>query len=66
LVPRVTDTRGTVIAKAVATALGHYQGVMDAEVDFRCIQIDVKMGKNGRDVRTVLISFQGEYDKSSL
>lgn len=48
------------MTRAVTAALMRYGAVLDAGVDFRCIQIDVKMAKNGRAVRTVLISFQGE------
>lgn len=68
LVPRppvvsVPVTRADNVLQAVKDALAGYRGVLNAEVDFRSVQIDVKLDKDGISVRTVLISTQGELSR---
>lgn len=65
LVPRApaSVTRADNVTKAVRDALDGYRGVLNAEVDFRSVQIDVKLEKNSPHVRAVIITTQGESSK---
>lgn len=62
LIPRVVApvTRADNVLKAVQDALDSYRGVINADVDFRSVQIDVKLDKGGTSVRAVVITTQGE------
>ena len=64
LVPRVpAPTRADNVLKAVQDALAGYRAVVDADIHLRSVQIDIKLDKDGRTVRAVLISTQGEISK---
>lgn len=65
LVPHapVSVTRTDNVLKAVRTALDGYRGVLNADIDFRSVQIDVKLEKNSQSVRAVIITTQGELPK---
>ena len=53
-------TRADTILEAVQDALAGYRDVLNTDVAFRSVQIDVKLNPERRFVRTVVITTQGE------
>lgn len=61
--PTFPVTRADNVLKAVKDALDGYRAVINADVDFRSIHIDVKLDKDSDTVRTVVITTQGELSR---
>lgn len=53
-------TRADTVSRAVNDALNGYRDVLNTDVNFRSVQIDVKFNCQGQTVRAVVITTQGE------
>jgi len=60
IIPRAPVTRADTVTQAVRKALDRYRDVLNTDINFRSVQIDVKLNRDGQTVRAVVITTQGE------
>lgn len=63
--PPTVNPRAGQVSTAVQDALSRYAAVLDTDAPFRSVTIEVKMRDDGKGVRAVLVSFQGEAESKN-
>ena len=61
IIPRAPLTRSQQVEKMVVDALVKHRPVLDSDIDLRSIIIDVKLSRDGKQVRAVLVQYSSEY-----
>lgn len=62
IITRSNHARSAKVIEAIVEALTEYEDMLNNGADLRAVTIDVKLRNDGRGVRTVIISLQGEVE----